>query len=138
MRVGKKKIDSENANQGGGGILHPSIFLALAIRDNVTKGQVAMQCKDIVGHLRRTYLQRTKNRYNYLSPKLSSNWVRIFPSRVIVCTAKPSSPPHGNQAVDGATCQVIPSRSKTRPLCQCPTSMSLIPSSRRAFISLDR
>ena len=53
--------------------------------------------------------------------------------------AKPSCPLQGRSLlVLGATCQAIPSRSKTVPTCQWPTSMCLTPSLCSKAISRER
>src|SRR6185437_9559835 len=67
-----------------------------------------------------------------------TNSVRTSPSRLMVCMAKPSSPPQGSQLVASPTCQVMPSCWNTRPLCQCPTSMCFTPSLCRMSISRER
>src|SRR5215469_10204593 len=73
-----------------------------------------------------------------VAPGNSTNSVPTSPAGVILCMAKPSSPPPGSQEVAGATCQVMPPRSNTRPLCQCPTSICRMPSRSRRSISRER
>src|SRR5882762_8217847 len=72
------------------------------------------------------------------SASIKTNSVFTSPSGEIVCMAKPSLSPVGDQLVAGATCEVMSCAENTIPLCQWPTNMCFTPNRCSNSISRDR